>query len=164
MPSEQIITCARILKERKLTIAFAESASAGRLSSEFAMAPDSGGVLKGGIICYNAQVKQDLLGIDPLLIEEFTPESSEVTIALAYALRNLIESDIQVAVTGLTTPGGSETDKKPVGTIFVHVLFKGNSIAMHSVFNGSPEQIILQTADMIAKTVINEVEQTGNRV
>lgn len=159
MPSDQIITCARILKERDLTITFAESASAGRLSSEFAMTPDSGGVLKGGVVCYNVQVKQDLLGIDPLLVEEFTPESSEVTIALAYGLRNLIKSDIQVAVTGLTTPGGSENEKKPIGTMFIHILFKNNSLALHSVFEGSPEQIILQTADMIAKTIINEVNQ-----
>lgn len=163
MPSEQIINCARILKEHRLSIAFAESASAGRLSAEFAMAPDSGGVLKGGIVCYDVQVKQDLLGIDPLLIQEFTPESSEVTNALAYALRNRIESDIQVAVTGLTTPAGNETEKKPVGTIFIHILFKGSSIALHSVFSGSPQQIILQTADMVAKTIINEVEQTASK-
>lgn len=157
MPSELVINCSGILKRQELTIAFAESVTAGRLSAEFSLTEDSGSILKGGLVCYNAEVKEDVLGIDPGFISEFTPESPEVTKELASRLKNLIKSDIQVAVTGLTTPGGSETPKKPVGTIFIHLVFKEKSIAVREVFKGSPEQIVLLAIDLAAKTIVNEV-------
>lgn len=160
MPSKLIHDCGRILKDHGLTIAFAESATAGRLASEFSLCADSGGVLKGGLVCYDAQVKENVLGIDPDLIQQFTPESEEVTRELAFRLRNLITSDVQVAVTGLTTPGGSETPQKPVGTIFIHILIKERSIAIRNVFDGTPEQIVLLAADLAAKTIINELESS----
>ena len=69
--------------------------------------------MKGGIACYDADLKVSLLKIPQKLIDEFTPESMEVTREMAYRLRELIASDIQVTVTGLTTPGGSETPEKP---------------------------------------------------
>lgn len=158
MPSKLILDCSKTLKKRGLTIAFAESATAGRLASEFSLCPDSGGMLKGGLVCYDAQVKECVLGVDPGLIQQFTPESEEVTKELAFRLRDLISSDIQVAVTGLTTPGGSETPQKPVGTIFIHILIKDRSIAIRKVFEGSPEQIVLLAADLAAKTIIGELE------
>lgn len=158
MPSKLILDCGKSLKDRGLTIAFAESATAGRLASEFSLCADSGSILKGGLVCYDAQVKESVLGIDPALIQQFTPESEEVTRELAFRLRDLISSDVQVAVTGLTTPGGSETPQKPVGTMFIHILIKERSIAIRNVFEGTPEQIVLLAADLAAKTIIQELE------
>ncbi|MCF0054516.1 CinA family protein [Dyadobacter sp. CY356] len=162
MPTELITRCSKILKEKGLSIAFAESATAGRLASEFSLTEDSGSVLKGGLVCYDAQVKVDVLGMDPGFINEFTPESEEVTRELALRLRNLIKSDIQVAVTGLISPGGSETPKKPVGTIFIHVLIGKESIAVREVLEGSPEQIVLLAADLACKTIMNELSQQAS--
>jgi nicotinamide-nucleotide amidase len=142
-----------------MTIAFAESATAGRLAAEFSMTEQAGSILKGGLVCYDACIKEDILGIEPSMLEEFTPESYEVTKAMALNLRNFIKSDIQVAVTGLTTPGGSETKHKPVGTMFVHVLIGERSIAVHDIFDGSPEQIVLSAVDLTAKTILNELLQ-----
>ncbi len=160
MPSETIINCSRILKEQGLTIAFAESVTAGRLAAEFSLTEDSGSVLKGGLVCYDAEVKEDVLGIDPGFIEKFTPESEEVTKELALRLKKLIKSDIQVAVTGLTTAGGSETPQKPVGTVFIQILIRDSSIAVREVFKGSPEQIVLLAADLAAQTIIDDLTKT----
>ncbi|MCF0072816.1 CinA family protein [Dyadobacter sp. CY261] len=160
MPSELINHCGQILKEQGLTIAFAESVTAGRLAAEFSLTEYSGSILKGGLVCYDAEVKKDVLGISPYLIEEFTPESAEVTKELANRLKDLIKSDVQVAVTGLTTPGGSETPQKPVGTIFIHILIRGGSLAVRDVFEGTPEQIVLLAADLAASTITNELKQT----
>ena len=159
MPSKLVTDCSKIISEHNLTIAFAESATAGRLASEFSLTPDSGSVLKGGLVCYDACVKEDILMIPKGLVEEFTPESAEVTEEMALQLRKFIESDIQVATTGLPSSGGSETDKKPVGTMFGHILIREKSIAVHRVFTGTPEQIILQSIDQIAETIINELRQ-----
>jgi nicotinamide-nucleotide amidase len=158
MPSNIINDCSRLLTEQGLTIAFVESVSAGRMAAEFSLTEDSGKILKGGIVSYDAEVKEDLLGIDPAYIEQYTPESAEVTKAMAMGLKSLIDSDVQVAVTGLSTPGGSESAQKPVGTIFIHILIRERSLAVRRVFDGSPEQIVLKATDLVAKTIIDELK------
>src|ERR1700712_3639338 len=109
MAENKISICSKLMADQGLTIAFAESATAGWLCSEFALTEESGRVLKGGIVCYDADLKVSLLGVSRELIGQFTPESMEVTREMAYGLKKLIPSDIQVTITGLTTPGGSET-------------------------------------------------------
>lgn len=145
------------MAERGLTIAFAESATAGWLCSEFALTEDSGKVLKGGITCYDAALKVDLLRVSQELIDRYTPESMEVTREMAHRLPNLIPSDIQVTITGLTASGGSETPTKPVGTMFVFALVKGKEASFRKVFNGSREEIIRQTIEATADLLISEL-------
>src|SRR3978361_278944 len=99
MPSDLLIKCSEMVREQELTIACAESATAGRLSAEFALIPDCGNILKGGIVCYDACIKQDILGIPAELVERYTPESAEVTKELANRLQKFIKSDIQIGIT-----------------------------------------------------------------
>ena len=147
--------------ENHLTIAFAESASAGRAAFEFSLTADSGSVLKGGLVCYDACIKEDILGVDPALIEKFTPESSEITKAVACRLSHFMDADIHVAITGLPSPGGSENRNKPVGTMFIHILMKDRSVALRKVFHGTPESIILQTIDLVAQAILDALMQTS---
>jgi nicotinamide-nucleotide amidase len=160
MAESKISICSKLMAAQGLTIAFAESATAGWLCSEFALTEESGQVLKGGIACYDAGLKVGLLKVPQQLIDEFTPESMEVTREMAYRLRELIESDIQVTVTGLTTPGGSETPEKPVGTMFVFALIKDKEACFRKVFSGSCEDVIHQTieatADMLTRELSND--------
>lgn len=151
MPSETLMRCCHLLKKKQMTIAFAESATAGRLSAEFALIPDCGEILKGGIVCYDACIKQDILGVPAELVEKYTPESAEVTEEMAHRLQPFIKADIYVAITGLIMPGGSEKPGKPVGTMFIHALIGRKSIPVREVFKGSPEDIMLQTVDRVAQ-------------
>jgi nicotinamide-nucleotide amidase len=148
MASEKIAECSRLIAEKKYKIAFAESATAGALASQFALAPESGQTLLGGIVCYDACTKEDLFGISKDSLEKYTPESAEVTKSLAEGLSRHFDCDIAIAVTGLLTSGGSETPEKPVGTIFIHILLPHNRYCAHrEVFKGSAESIIKQTID-----------------
>jgi nicotinamide-nucleotide amidase len=160
MAENKISICSKLMAGQGLTIAFAESATAGGLCSEFALTEESGQVLKGGIACYDADLKVKLLKVPQEMIDEFTPESMEVTREMAYRLREVIESDIQVTVTGLATPGGSETPEKPVGTMFVFALIKGKEASFRKVFSGSCEDVIHQTieatADMLTRELLND--------
>ena len=151
MAESKISICSKLMAAQGLTIAFAESATAGWLCSEFALTEESGQVLKGGITCYDADLKVSLLKVPQKLIDEFTPESMEVTREMAYRLRDLIESDIQVTVTGLTTPGGSETAEKSVGTMFVFTLIRGKEVSFRKVFAGTCEEVIHQTIEATAE-------------
>ena len=141
-----------------MTVAFAESATAGRLSSEFSLTENSGNILKGSLVCYDASLKEQILGIDDFLIARFTPESEQVTKAMATRLREIIKSDIQVAVTGLLSAGGSENDEKPVGTIFIHLIISGRSYSLRKVFTGNPEEIMLQAVDLAASSIIASLQ------
>ncbi|WP_183566061.1 CinA family protein [Mucilaginibacter sp. SP1R1] len=160
MAESKIIVCSKLIAQRGLTIAFAESATAGWLCSEFALTEESGKVLKGGIACYDASLKVSLLGVPQELIDKYTPESMEVTREMAYRLKTIIDSDIQVTVTGLTTPGGSETPEKPVGTMFVFALICGREASFRQVFSGSCEEVIHQTIEATAELLIAALSKT----
>ncbi|CAG5018301.1 CinA-like protein [Dyadobacter sp. CECT 9275] len=157
MPSQSVIECSSYLKKRGFTIAFAESATAGRLAFEFSMTEASGDILKGGLVCYDASIKEAILKIPAGFIEKYTPESAEVTEAMAFSLQKLMPASIHVAVTGLTTAGGSETYEKPVGTMFIQILTDHHSIALREVFTGNAEEIVMQTINKIAHTITREL-------
>jgi nicotinamide-nucleotide amidase len=157
MSSKLVEQCSQLISDKRLTIAFAESATAGRLSAEFSLVPNCGQILKGGIVCYDACIKQDILGVPESLVKKYTPESAEVTAEMAKRLGNFIKADVYVAVTGLTMPGGSENKEKPVGTMFIHALIKGRQVPVREVFNGSPEEIVMQTVDRAARLLISEL-------
>lgn len=162
MPSELILESARMLADWGMKIAFAESATAGRLAAEFSLAPQSGAILEGGVVCYDAEVKQRLLGLDKAFIERYTPESAEVTEAIARGLQKHFSANILVGITGLTTPGGSESEDKPVGTIFIHAIINGRSVPLRQVFEGQPEEIVIKAIDRVAQLIVDEFKEASN--
>ncbi|KHJ39654.1 nicotinamide-nucleotide amidohydrolase PncC [Pedobacter glucosidilyticus] len=134
--------CCQLLKDKKLTISFAESVTSGALCAAFATVEGSGAVFKGGLVCYNGDVKKQYLGVSDSLIEHYTPESAEVTRQMAIGLKDFMGTDVVVAITGLCSPGGSEAPDKPVGTIFTHLLHQDKSLAYRDVFPGDSSTII----------------------
>ena len=159
MPSEKVIRCCQALIKKKWTITFVESASAGKLCNAFSTVIDSGQILIGGLVCYHASMKEDLLLIPHGTIEEYTPESAEVTQLMAQNFHRFVTSDICVALTGLASPGGSETPEKPVGTIFLHLIFPHKEIAKRLKFEGNPHEIIDQAVDAVADLLYEEAQQ-----
>ncbi|WP_426485248.1 CinA family protein [Flavobacterium sp. 2] len=154
MPSENTIKCSNAIKVKKMNIAFAESVTAGRMAAEFAMTPHSGKILRGGIVCYEVFVKEQILHVPHAAIEKYTPESAEVTQILAQQASKMFNSKITVAVTGLAAPGGSETKEKPVGTIFFHIITPSDQIKHREIFKGSPEEIVLQAVDKVSELIL----------
>jgi len=157
MPSEIVTKCSKAIAAKRWNIAFSESASAGRMSTEFAMTEESGKILRGGIVCYEVFVKEQILNVPHNVIEKHTPESAEVTQILCQQTAKIFNSKITVAITGLTTAGGSETDEKPVGTIFFYIITPDKKINHREVFKGSPEEIILQAIDKTAELIIDSI-------
>lgn len=150
MPSDIVQKCSALLIEKRLTLAFAESVTAGRMCAEFSLVEDAGKFLKGSLVAYDAGVKQDNLHVSKTMIDKYTPESIQVAQAMTYGLRDLVPADIYVSITGLNASGGSENSGKPVGTIFIHGMCEGNEIQHEVVFKGTPEEIILKATDRVA--------------
>ena len=162
MDRTDIEECGKLLAAKGLTIAFAESATAGRQAMEFSLCKDSGKFLKGGIVCYDACLKEELLHVSKELIDACTPESAEVTYAIAVGLQQHIEADIHIGITGLTSSGGSETPEKPVGTMFICGILGEFKIFEHrEVFGGSAEEVILKTVGRTAQLLRRYLSSEG---
>lgn len=159
MSRKDVRECSKAIAHKGWKIAFVESATAGRMCAEFSLVREAGQILKGGISCYHVFVKEHILRIPPELIQAYTPESEEVTEALAVNAAGFFETEIVVAVTGLTAPGGSETREKPVGTMFVHILMPGTTIAHREVFSGEQEEIVLHCIDKTAQLILNKLNK-----
>ncbi|OKL40516.1 CinA family protein [Pontibacter flavimaris] len=151
------------LKDKGLTVAFAESCTAGMLASEFVKAKGSSEVLKGSLVVYQPEVKQKLLGVKKETLDLYTAESQQVTNELVMGLRKLLGADISIATTGLAGPGGSETEEKPVGTMFVSFLYDGKAEEFREVFKGNTESVRKQLVDFIFDKLKGVVEQHYNR-
>jgi len=63
MASELVLQCAEAIASKNLNIAFVESATAGRMCSEFSLSPRSGDILRGGIFCYEVFIKENILKV-----------------------------------------------------------------------------------------------------
>lgn len=157
MPAKSVIACCHNILSQDLTIAFVESATTGRLVYDFTAVPDCGQIVMGSIVCYDRSVKEGLLKVPAEVIDKYSAESPEVTQLLAEGLKSLIPADIIVAVTGLASPGGSETEEKPVGTMFVHAIIKDKAWKTSLFFEGSPDEIVAQTIDGIAALLLEEL-------
>ena len=136
---EQLLV--NLLKEKKLNISFAESMTCGLAAHKLGTVAGTSEVFEGSIICYSEDVKTRLIKVKKKLIKKFTAESKEVADALAKNLKKIIKSDIHAGIVGLASEGGSETKAKPVGTVFISVLFKKKLFRLRKKFNGSPLEI-----------------------
>src|SRR5690554_4493088 len=114
-----------LLKNRNLSVATAESITAGLLSSTIASVPGASSVLKGGIISYQEEVKTKLLNVNLETLSTYSAESIETTIEMVKGLANLgLNASVYVAVTGVASEAVNDYKlTKPVGQIYVAVLF-----------------------------------------
>jgi nicotinamide-nucleotide amidase len=135
---KRISTFIKTLKEKQVTVAFAESVTCGLAAHKLSTCPGTSEVFVGSIVCYTEEVKKKLFGVSSKCIENFTCESMEVTQALAKKLPSLLQADVYAAVTGLASAGGSETYEKPVGTIFFCIYYKQKFYKKIRHFKGSP--------------------------
>ena len=145
--------------EKKLTIALAESVTCGLAAHQLNIVKGTSEIFMGSIICYNEKVKTDLLNINPSMIKKYTAESRQVTDALAKNLPRFIEADVYAAITGLSAPGGSETEDKPVGTIFFSIFYRGKLTRERKVFRGSPLEIKKKACKELFKILIYKLDE-----
>jgi PncC family amidohydrolase len=126
---------AEALTTLELTIAVAESCTAGLLGGALTEASGASSYFFGGVIAYDNDVKVAQLGVDPGLIEQHGAVSAQVACAMAAGVRNLIKTNIGLAVTGIAGPTGG-TREKPVGTTFVALAASDAQITRALRFEG----------------------------
>ena len=106
----------RLLSERRLTLATAESCTGGLVAERLTRVPGSSAYFVGGVVAYSDAVKTAFLGVPAALLAEHGAVSEPVARAMAEGARRALGSDWALAVTGVAGPGGG-SDEKPVGTV-----------------------------------------------
>lgn len=105
-------------RERKLTIAVAESCTGGLLGARLTAIPGSSDVFVGGVIAYSNDVKVRELGVSDAAIRAHGAVSEEVVRGMAAGVRSKFGADIGLAITGVAGPSGG-TAEKPVGLVWI---------------------------------------------
>ena len=115
-------------------------------------------ILLGGIVCYNEEIKTQLLKVSPQLIQRYTAESQQVTNALAKGLYQIMPADICAAVTGLASTGGTEKSTLPAGTVFFSVFYRNRLHVLCKRFKGSPLQIRKKSCEAMYRFIIRIIK------
>jgi len=115
-------TLAKLLTEKKLTIATAESCTAGGIANRISSVPGASKYLVGGVITYATEAKEKLLGVKHSTIEDFNVVSANVALEMATGAMKLFDTDIAISITGLAGPDA--VDGIEPGTIYIAIALK----------------------------------------
>jgi len=130
----------RLLTEKSLTIALAESCSGGLISHRLTQVPGSSRYVERGFVTYSNESKVELLGVDEELLRQHGAVSHEVADAMARGARARARTDVAVAVTGIAGPAGGSAEK-PVGLVFLAVSDAGGCVVRRVQFPGNRAQV-----------------------
>ena len=111
-------TCFRILKDKGLTLATAESCTGGRVAERITALPGVSAVYRGGVVSYWTSVKADVLGVPREILDTHGAVSEETALAMAEGARRITGADIAVSVTGVAGPDPDERGV-PVGIVYI---------------------------------------------
>jgi nicotinamide-nucleotide amidase len=127
------------------TISVAESCTGGYIAHLFTQHPGSSATFLGGAVSYSYELKESMLGVNHETLWQHGAVSEETaTEMVAGALLNF-KSTYAIAVTGIAGPGGG-TPEKPVGTVWIGVAGKGNTVVKKFTFGNKRKQNIERTA------------------
>ena len=104
--------------KENLTLATAESCTAGSIASVITAIPGSSRFYKGGIVAYADEVKTNLLGVNPETLATKGAVSEEAVIEMVKGAMKSMNADCAVATSGIAGPTGGTPDK-PVGTVWI---------------------------------------------
>lgn len=111
-------TVVRVLRERGLHAAAAESCTGGLVAERLTSVPGASEVFGYGFVTYAEAAKTRLLGVDPALIARYNVVSGPVAAAMAYGAARTSGAELAVGITGIAGPGGA-LPGKPVGTVYL---------------------------------------------
>jgi nicotinamide-nucleotide amidase len=130
----------RLLAERRLTLAVAESCTGGLLGHRITNVPGSSAYFERGVVTYSNQAKEALLGVPRPLLQAHGAVSGPVVEAMARGICRASATPLGLAITGIAGPEGG-TPAKPVGTVFIALAHPGGVEARRFLFAGGREAI-----------------------
>jgi nicotinamide-nucleotide amidase len=137
----------RELLERRLTIATAESVTAGQVAQRLGRVPGASGCLLGGVVAYHNDVKLKLLGVTRQMLDEHGAVSALVAETMARTCRELFGADFALSTTGIAGPSGA-TSAKPVGLVFAAVAWADGAKVQRFSWGGTRPEVQSRSSKM----------------
>lgn len=141
---------------KKLTVATAESLTAGRVAATIAEVPGASAMLQGGVIAYQNSVKEKLLGVSAALLASKGAVDPDVACGMALGACVALGARLGVSTTGVAGPEPHQG--KPVGLVYIGVALDGVAHAHEFRFDGDREAIRWQSTEA-ALALVAEVVQ-----
>jgi len=134
-----------LLRNRKKTIAIAESCTGGLISSMITDINGSSDYFLGSVVAYNNNIKINQLKVNAEILKKNGAVSCPVAKEMASNVKNMFKTDLSIAVTGIAGPTGG-TKTKPVGLVFISVASNKTLCTKKFLFSGTRRDIKLKTA------------------
>jgi len=152
------VVVGRLLKDRGLKLAVAESCTGGLIGHRLTNVPGSSDYLDQVAVCYSNRAKVERLGVALEIIESNGAVSAPVAAAMAEGIRRRAGTDLGLSVTGIAGPGGG-TPEKPVGLVYFG-LDDGREVRTTSAhFSGDRSTIKMRASqhamDLLRRSLLN---------
>lgn len=149
----------RILRERGLKVATAESCTGGLLASKITSVAGASECFECGVVTYSNEQKMRLIGVKAETLSEHGAVSPHTAVEMAKGVRLLGRADIGIGITGIAGPGGGSADK-PVGLVYMAVSAEDYIRSYRFVFEGGRGFVQIQAAnaalDIIKECVLTK--------
>ena len=137
----------RLLTEKKLKLAVAESCTGGLIGHRITNVAGSSGYFEGGLITYSNDMKVNVLGVREATLKAHGAVSEECVREMAAGAIERAGADVAIATSGVAGPGGGSAEH-PVGTVCLALAAKGVSASRRYQFRGNREWVKLLTSQV----------------
>lgn len=138
---------------KNVTVATAESLTAGMVAATIAEVPGASAMLQGGVIAYQNSVKEKQLGVSAALLASRGAVDPEVACGMALGACLAVGARLGISTTGVAGPEPHQG--KAVGLVYIGVALDGVAHAQEFHFDGDREAIRVQ-ATQAALTLVAE--------
>ena len=136
---------ARMLTERRQTVATAESCTGGNIARLLTSISGSSAYFKGSVVAYDNEIKKKILQVNPNDLQQYGAVSEQTVKQMAANVRQLMGTDFGMATSGIAGPTGG-TPEKPVGTIWIAVASASQTLAKLLHYGNNRENNIQRTS------------------
>ncbi len=156
MDTKLEIEVGRILLERGITLAAAESCTGGLIGHRITNIAGSSEYYLGSITAYAYIAKVRLLGVQWDTLNTFGAVSDQTVIEMARGVRQALDAGVGLSVSGIAGPGGGSPEK-PVGLVYFGLSTADGDWSTHTVFQGSRIEVKEQAADFALRYLLEHL-------
>lgn len=154
------VVIGKLLAQKQLTIATAESCTGGSIASLLTSVAGSSSYFKGSVVSYATEAKEAVLGIPHELIEKHSVVSAQVAEKMALQAQKMFKTDFAIATTGNAGPSKGDSDAT-VGTVFIALATPQTIVVEEFNFGEPREKVILRAVnkslEMLQKEILKNV-------
>ena len=135
---------ARLLEEKKLHVATAESCTGGLIAGTLVNVPGISAWFGEGYVTYSNEAKEKLLGVSHETLVNYGAVSEQTAKQMAEGVAKAAGVEVSIVSTGIAGPDGG-TDEKPVGLVYLGCFCNGVVCVEKHIFDGDRAQVRMQS-------------------